>query len=131
MRKACRRVQRAYDGMRQAADRRERDHQLHQVRIAAKRARYAAEAVRSVHGTNAKRLATAMEKIQQTLGEHQDAVVERDWLRDLAMRAFLAGENSFTFGRLHGLADARAAHDVEAFTAVWKRAGKQIDNWPG
>jgi len=34
-------------------------------------------------------------------GEYQDSVVVRPTLRELGMRAHLAGENGFTFGLLH------------------------------
>jgi CHAD domain-containing protein len=107
------------------------DHQLHRVRIAAKRARYAAEAVKPAVGMKAKRVAAAMSDIQETLGEHQDAVVERGWLRDLAVRSFLAGENSFTLGRLHGLTEARTGPDERAFAQVWRDTRKAVSAWPG
>ncbi len=109
----------------------EQDQHLHDVRIAAKRARYAAEAVRPVVGKPAKQLASVMAEVQETLGDHQDAVVERQWLWDLSRRAFLAGENGFTFGRLHGLADARAQHDEDRFAEVWESALTVIGRWPG
>jgi CHAD domain-containing protein len=131
VRKACTRVQKAVEELDGVDDHAELDHRLHEVRIAAKRARYAGEAARPVVGKKAKRLADAMEQIQETLGDHQDAVVERQWLRDLAIRAFLAGENAFTFGRLHGLTDARAQHDQERFTEVWSVSRAVIADWPG
>jgi CHAD domain-containing protein len=139
VRHACGRVQKATAGLHAVGsdgdpavlDRTEEDHHLHEVRIAAKRARYAAEAVQPVFGKKAKAVATAMEQIQETLGDHQDAVVERQWLRDLAVRAFLAGENGFTFGRLHGLTDARGQHDEEEFAKVWKTTRKTLKAWPG
>jgi CHAD domain-containing protein len=114
-----------------AATRAHLDEQLHEVRIAAKRCRYAAETVRPVFGRKAKALASAMEQIQETLGDHQDAVVERGWLRDFGIRSFLAGENGFTFGRLHGLTEARARHDEKEFTRVWKNARRVLASWPG
>jgi CHAD domain-containing protein len=107
------------------------DHPLHEVRKAAKRARYAAESVRPVVGKPAKRLAKALEAVQETLGDHQDSVVERVWLRDLGMRAHLAGENGWTFGRLHGLAEARALHDEEAWGELRAGARKAAARWPG
>src|SRR5205814_1521028 len=76
-----------------AAARAARDHQLHRIRITAKRLRYIAEAVTPVAGSDAKALAKVAEQIQETLGNHQDAVVQRQWLRDLGARAFLNGEN--------------------------------------
>jgi CHAD domain-containing protein len=131
VRKACARVRVAAAGLDGLADQTELDHHLHEVRIAAKRARYAAEAVRPVAGKQAKQVATRMEEIQETLGNHQDAVVERQWLRDLAMRAFLSGENAFTFGRLHALTELEAGHDREQFTRVWAATRKTLAAWPG
>jgi CHAD domain-containing protein len=131
LRKACRRVESAAAALEGAAAQDEQDHRLHEVRIAAKRARYAAETVRPVAGDEAKAVAKAMEEIQETLGDHQDAVVERAWLRDLGVKAFLAGENAFTFGRLHGLTDARAEHDEEVFAEVWARTREVVAAWPG
>jgi len=131
VRHSCRRVQKAAAGLDALTDATQQDEHLHEVRIAAKRVRYAAEAARPVIGVPAKSVAEAMAAIQETLGDHQDAVVERQWLRDLGIRAFLAGENGFTFGRLHGLADARAQHDEERFTEIWKDTQRVLADWPG
>ena len=89
----------------------ERDEDLHEIRKTAKRARYAAEAVRPVRGKSARRLARTMEDVQEVLGEHQDAVTARPVLRDLGVRAFLAGENGFTFGLL-SMAEAADAEEA-------------------
>jgi CHAD domain-containing protein len=126
---ACRRVKKAHSALN--GDQAHLDQQLHEVRIAAKKARYAAEVSRPVVGKKAKALAVEMEAIQEILGDHQDAVVRRHGLRDLGIRAFLAGENGFTFGRLHGLADARAQHDEEQFARVWARTRSVVARWPG
>jgi CHAD domain-containing protein len=107
------------------------DHPLHEVRKAAKRARYAAESARPVAGKKATRLAKALEEVQETLGDHQDSVVERVWLRDLGVRAHLASENAWTFGRLHGLAEARALHDEEAYDELRVRVRAAASRWPG
>jgi CHAD domain-containing protein len=132
VRKACRRVRTAIAGLNDdGGDPGGLDHRVHEVRIAAKRARYAAEAVRPVVGRPAARVASAMEEIQETLGDHQDSVVERQWLRDLGMRAFLNGENGFTFGRLHALAEARGRQDRERFAEVWSGTRELIGAWPG
>lgn len=135
VRKSYRRVERAaavVDGTETASgDAVGHDHPLHEVRKAAKRARYAAESVQPVVGKPAKQLADAMEDIQETLGDHQDSVVERVWLRDLGMRAHLAGENPWTFGRLHGLAEARALHDEELYAGLRDAARAAAGRWPG
>ncbi len=58
-----------------------RDKALHRVRKDAKRLRHAAEAVASIHGGQAVRLAQAAEAIQKILGEHQDSVLAQAVLR--------------------------------------------------
>jgi CHAD domain-containing protein len=135
VRKSYRRVERAAAAVDAAdpasGDQVGHDHPLHEVRKAAKRARYAAESVRPVVGKPAKRLAKALEAVQETLGDHQDSVVERVWLRDLGMRAHLAGENGWTFGRLHGLAEARAQHDEELWTGLRADVSEAASRWPG
>ena len=60
------------------------DEQLHAVRIRAKRARYAAEAVAPALGPAVRDFAKAVAKLQDVLGDHQDAVVATQWLRDVA-----------------------------------------------
>ncbi len=57
------------------------DHEWHEVRISAKRARYAVEAVAPLLGGQARALAKAIGKVQNQLGEHQDAAVAAEtWL---------------------------------------------------
>nr|WP_269811187.1 CHAD domain-containing protein [Kineosporia rhizophila] len=109
----------------------EHDFHLHEVRIKAKRARYAAEAARPAIGKQAKSVGKAMEGITETLGNHQDGVVQRQWLRDLAVRAFGAGENGFTFGLLHGRIAGAAEHDEKLFAAAWEEARAALAVWPG
>lgn len=71
------------------------DHELHRIRIAAKRLRYASEAFIPVVGRRARRLARSAGRLQATLGEQHDAagaVARMRALADDAQRAFLAGE---------------------------------------
>jgi CHAD domain-containing protein len=76
--------------------------ELHSTRKAAKRARYAAEAVAPVIGESASaKLAGRYEKLQDLLGEHQDSLVSAAVLRRLgALAGDTPGENGFTFGIL-------------------------------
>ena len=60
------------------------DTELHQIRIAAKRCRYAAEAVAPVIGKPARRFAAGIEAVQTVLGDYHDTVVAEAWLRDAA-----------------------------------------------
>jgi CHAD domain-containing protein len=102
----------------------ERDLLLHDVRKAAKRARYAGESLVPGYGKPAARFAQRMAAVQEVLGEHQDSVVVRDELRRLAAEAFAAGESTFTYGRLHALEQARGERTQEAFQATWDDAAQ-------
>ncbi|MGI8697747.1 MAG: CHAD domain-containing protein [Mycobacteriales bacterium] len=96
------------------------DEAFHRTRITAKRARYAAEACVAVFGRDAKALATEVARVQEALGEHQDAVVAADFLRDLAAAARRGERSGFTLGVLyaHQRDAARAARS--AFTDIWR-----------
>ena len=97
---------------------------LHAARRAAKRARYAAEAVSPVYGKPARRFAKQMKTMQSALGTHQDAVIARNTIREIGVRAHLEGENAFTFGLLHER-DTCAARDSERRAwQHWKRASR-------
>ena len=105
---------------------------LHEVRKAAKRLRYAAESARPTFGKQAKRLASRAEALQTLLGEHQDSVVARPVLREIGVRAFLAGENGFTFGRLHALEEAHAGELERAYPdALSGLPAKKLRKWLG
>ena len=65
----------------------EQEELWHDARKAAKQSRYAAESVEPVFGEDAAAFATAMEAVQEALGEHQDSVLTRDRLRDLVLHA--------------------------------------------
>ncbi len=73
------------------------DEALHQVRIRAKRCRYAADAAAPALGESYRRFARAVARLQDRLGEHQDAIVAEAWARGSAAGgpadlAFVAGE---------------------------------------
>ncbi len=79
------------------------DAEWHQVRIAAKRARYAGEAVAPMLGEEAAGFARQMEQVTEILGEHQEAADAGAAIRELATSADAPA--SFTLGVLHA-ADA-------------------------
>jgi CHAD domain-containing protein len=54
-----------------------------------------------VLGKPAERLVGHVKHVQELLGDHQDAVVARPVLREIAAAAHLDGENGFTYGLLH------------------------------
>ncbi|WP_336032551.1 CYTH and CHAD domain-containing protein [Geodermatophilus sp. FMUSA9-8] len=96
----------------------ETEHALHEARKAAKRVRYTAEVAAPVLGAPAEALVRCMKDVQDVLGEAQDTVVTRMWCLRLAAAAVGAGEDTFTYGRLHGLEEARAEHADQAFWAL-------------
>ncbi|MEV0286261.1 MULTISPECIES: CYTH and CHAD domain-containing protein [unclassified Kribbella] len=99
----------------------EQDHELHEVRKAAKRLRYAAESAVPVQGDDAADLAARAEDVQEVLGAHQDSVVSRDLLRQLAVQVHLDGGNAFTFGRLHAAEEHRGIQSREDFYTLWPK----------
>ncbi|MET9804546.1 CYTH and CHAD domain-containing protein [Streptomyces sp. NPDC006368] len=100
----------------------DRDVALHQARKAAKRARYAAETARPALGKPAKRVTKRVKAVQEILGEHQDSVVARETLRNLAIKAHAAGETAFTWGLLYGQEEADAARSERELPRVWAEA---------
>jgi CHAD domain-containing protein len=93
---------------RAAAGAEEPTRELHEVRKAAKRVRYAAETVEPVAGKSARRLAHDARRLTSHLGELQDAAVSRVELLTLSRAAAAAGEPTFTYGRLHAREQSRA-----------------------
>ncbi|MGH3781477.1 MAG: CHAD domain-containing protein [Pseudonocardiaceae bacterium] len=102
-----------------------RDGALHETRKAAKRLRYATEAVQSTLGKPAKRLRKRLKAVQDLLGEHQDTAVSRPVLRELAAQAHLEGGNGFTYGLMYAAEAARAERAENNLPAMWKRMRKR------
>lgn len=110
----------------------ERDLAVHDARKAGKRLRYATEVARPAVGKDAKRFAGRMKGFQQALGEHQDTVVARDALRELAARCHESGENGFAFGVLYGRDEARAVRIEEELPRLWADAWRRRNRrWLG
>ncbi|TMF03572.1 MAG: CHAD domain-containing protein [Chloroflexi bacterium] len=104
------------------------DPELHRIRILAKRARYAAEAVQAVAGPVATSFARAAAKLQTVLGEHQDSVTAQAWLRS----ARATGRRAFAAGELIAM-EHIAANDARAkWLKVWKALDrKRLRSWIG
>jgi CHAD domain-containing protein len=93
--------------------------QLHELRKQVKRARYAAEPVTS---RRARRYVEAAKRLQDVLGEHQDAVVEEQRLRDLAGVTTTAG--AFAAGRLRERQEQRMQQAEAELPKAWRRFRK-------
>ncbi|MFE0020976.1 CHAD domain-containing protein [Amycolatopsis sp. NPDC059021] len=124
VRKAARKLRRAEAATRGLTGD-ELEKALHEVRKKAKRARYAADAVRPVFGKKLRVWRKHLKAAQSTLGEHQDTVVERAALRQLAIAGFGENQNTFTFGLIHGRDEAEAAALRNRFAAEWRTLTKR------
>jgi inorganic triphosphatase YgiF len=102
----------------------QRDLALHRARKAAKRARYAAEAVGPAVGRQASAFARQMNRMQSVLGDHQDAIIARATERELGMSAHLAGENAFSYGLLYARDDQAAAVLRRQARRTWRKASR-------
>jgi CHAD domain-containing protein len=101
---------------------------LHQVRIKAKRARYAAEAAAVAVGKRARRFAKALARLQDVLGDHHDAVSAEAWLR-LAAVAAPVGE-VFVAGELAAVQRYEQSALRDSWRSVWESVNsKPLTGW--
>jgi CHAD domain-containing protein len=96
----------------------------HQARIAAKRARYAAGAVIPVFGEPADALESALSEVTDVLGEHQDACVAQDVIREIAAQPNVDGATGFALGLLHEHEFEEEIHNRLQFQQVWPHVKK-------
>jgi CHAD domain-containing protein len=104
---------------------RSRDVALHDARKAYKRARYAAEALAPDAGAPAHRLAKRLRVLQDILGEYQDTVVGAQLLRDLGMRAYLDGDNAFSYGLLYARQTEAGAREIADLDRARRRSRRR------
>jgi CHAD domain-containing protein len=104
------------------------DAELHRVRILAKRARYAGEAASAVIPA-AGRHAEAIAGLQGVLGDHQDAVVARQWLRD-SIAADATAPEAFVAGLLVRDEEKLARTHRRQWRDAWEKADrKKLKAW--
>jgi len=121
VRRAYRRLKRRAGRAAAAAPGPGQDTALHETRKAAKEVRYAAECAAPALGKDAAKLAKQAKKLQSVLGDQHDAVVARALTRDIAIRAHLAGESTFSLGIVHEACDRDARDLAAAAEARWDR----------
>lgn len=95
---------------------------IHRLRIALKRARYAAE-LSAPKGKAGRRFLADARTLQNLLGEYQDAVVAEERLRSAAV-VDLRTAAAFVSGRIAERQRARRARVTEQLPAAWKRLRK-------
>ena len=104
------------------------DEQLHDLRIRAKRCRYAAEAAAAATGRNAARFAREVAGLQEVLGELHDAVVAEAWLRERSAAPRVHETALFAAGELVALQRDAAERARLSWPAAWKRVEER---WAG
>jgi CHAD domain-containing protein len=99
------------------------DEELHRVRIKTKRARYAAEAV----GGKSEFVSRAKD-VQDVLGEHQDATVAEERIRELVAQVRGTGRTALAAGRLIERQRSRRVSARKAWPQAWKRLRRAGDD---
>ncbi|MER7077120.1 CHAD domain-containing protein [Saccharopolyspora kobensis] len=97
------------------------DRDLHALRILGKRVRYTAELAQPVFGGSAQQLIRAARRFQDVLGEHQDACVAEERVRDL-LHGFgdeVDAAVGFVAGRLVEREQARKAERRAQWRSAW------------
>jgi CHAD domain-containing protein len=126
----AKRLRRAVRNIERADSPQDHDAALHDARKKAKRLRYAAESAIPLFPARAKKLTAMAKRVQEALGEHQDAVLARHKLREYGAQTHLSAENGFTFGRLHALEQVHADHAERRFIEAWERLPhKKLRTW--
>ncbi|MBB5787939.1 CHAD domain-containing protein [Jiangella mangrovi] len=113
--KAWAKLDQAADGLTDAAP----DEEWHDARLAAKRTRYAAEAVAPTLGGDAKAFARQIEKVTEILGEHQDAAMAAAKARELAHSDLASADVAFALGVLASNERAHVHAARAAFAESW------------
>ena len=113
--------------------------QLHELRISAKKLRYALEFFRDLYGKKAVREALdALTALQDCLGAINDAAVGRSLLDQLrvrlsagvkARRLAAVAEREHAIGLISGWQAQRIARDLVDFDKVWRRTKRAIAGW--
>jgi CHAD domain-containing protein len=98
------------------------DHDLHRIRIKAKRLRYAADTAVPVIGAPAARTADAAERAQELLGELHDAVTGEEWVRRQVAESTFDPRTAFAAGAVCRDLQLRQ----ESLRAQWKEEWKRI-----
>ena len=104
------------------------DHELHQLRIRTKRTRYAAELALETMGKPAIRFVRQTKRNQDILGEHQDAVVTEERLRQL-LQTTRGVKTAFAIGQVVERLRARRRRTKVIFPREWaklKKRGREV-----
>jgi CHAD domain-containing protein len=99
------------------------DEELHRIRVLTKRARYSAELAEPVVGRPATRFVSRAKRVQNVIGEHQDAVVAAERIQEL-LGVARGRRVAFAAGRLVEGEEQRRLQARAAFPEAWRRFDK-------
>jgi CHAD domain-containing protein len=103
--------------------------ELHEVRIRAKRVRYACDAVKPVVGKPARRLANRLGDLQDVLGDLHDTAVAEEWLRAAAADVRIPRAAALAAGLLVAAERAEAAELKARWPHAWARVQDVQTGW--
>ena len=122
----------AVDRTEQVLDVGTRQHRLHEVRKAAKRTRYAAEPLIPIYGPDAEGFVMAVEEIQESLGDLNDALISLHELQRLALDESARGHDTSTLDLLRTREQEAADASEARFTKAWHQARRRkVLRWLG
>jgi CHAD domain-containing protein len=96
------------------------DAELHRVRVRAKRARYAGELAEGAVGKKASRFVSRAKRLQDIIGEHQDAVVARERIQQ-ALGSSRGARVAFAAGRLVEREGVRRRRARTEWPQAWRK----------
>lgn len=105
------------------------DEVLHTLRIRGKKLRYVAELAEPALGKPVRRLLDATEELQEVLGDHQDACVAQDRIRDLVAAAGPAADPTMAFvaGRMLEREHVRANYQRTLWRSAWEKVAHRAE----
>jgi len=98
----------------------------HRVRIAAKKLRYAADALENLYGKRGRRFIRRLAELQDCLGRANDAYVSTRLLEDFRRRNL---DLAYDAGRVCGVMAQRASHHGQEDDAAWRRMIRTPPFW--
>jgi CHAD domain-containing protein len=98
---------------------------LHRLRVRVKRLRYALDTLRGLGRRDVHRLLGRLERLQDVLGEHQDAVTETAWLRRWVAEAAPDPASVLGVGAVIQLLATRARKRRARLPRAWRRIDRR------
>ena len=101
------------------------DHEWHASRITAKKSRYAAEAAAPVFGSAAEAFAKQLSRVTEILGDHQDAAIAIERIKELAAEDGITAPAAFGLGALLLVEHDSVAGTRADFAELWRSVNRR------